>query len=45
MKKYAIAASLFVLNNEVISWLALAIICAMALIAFAKAAGREVNNR
>lgn len=45
MKKYAIAASLFLFNSEVISWLALAIICAMALIAFAKAADREVNNR
>lgn len=45
MKKYAIAASLFLFNSEVMSWLALAIICTMALIAFAKAADREVNNR
>lgn len=45
MKKYAIAASLFLFNSEVMSWIALAIICVMALIAFAKAADREVSNR
>lgn len=45
MKKYAIAASLFLFNSEVMSWIALAIICTMALIAFVKAADREVNNR
>ena len=45
MKKYAIAASLCLFNSEVMSWLALAIICTMALIAFAKAVDKEVDNR
>lgn len=45
MKKYAIAASLFVLNNEVISWLALMIIAAIALVEFAKAVDREAGKR
>ena len=45
MNKYLLAASLFLFNNEVISWLALAIICAMALIAFAKAADAEERER
>lgn len=38
MKKYAIAASLFLFNNEIVSWLALVIIAGMAVIAFLKEA-------
>ena len=38
MKKYLMTASLFLLNNEVISWIALAIIAVMAFIAFLKEA-------
>lgn len=45
MKKYAVAASLFMLNNEVISWLALVIICVMALAAFVNAVGREAGQK
>lgn len=45
MKKYAIAASLFLFNNEVISWLALLIIVAIAIAAFATSVGEEVNKR
>lgn len=33
MRKYLCVASLFMLNNEVISWLALAIIGGMAVVA------------
>lgn len=36
MKKYIAVASLFALNNEVISWIALTIIAFMALVAFLK---------
>ncbi len=37
MKKYAIAAaSLFVFNNEVISWIAVTVIAGVALVAFLK---------
>lgn len=45
MKKYAVAASLFMLNNEVISWLALVIICVMALVAFVNAVDREAGQK
>lgn len=45
MKKYAIAASLFLFNNEVISWLALLIIVAIAITAFAASIGEEVSKR
>ena len=45
MKKYAIAASLFLLNNEVISWLALLIIVAITITAFATSVGEEVSKR
>lgn len=45
MKKYAIAASLFLFNNEVISWLALLIIAAIAITAFATSVGKEVSKR
>lgn len=34
MKKYAMAASLFLLNNEIISWLAITAIAFMAVCAF-----------
>ena len=33
MKKYLYASSLFLLNNEVISWIALAVIGGMAVVA------------
>ena len=36
MKKYLAVASLFVLNNEIISWLALLILGCMALVALLK---------
>lgn len=45
MKKYAIAASLFLFNNEVISWLALLIIAAIAITTFATSVGKEVSKR
>lgn len=38
MKKYLVTASLFLLNSEVISWIALAVIAAMAFCAFLKEA-------
>ena len=38
MKKYILTASLFLMNNEVISWIALAIIAFMAFVAFLKEA-------
>ena len=38
MKKYLAAASLFLINNEVLSWIALAVICIMALVEFLIAA-------
>lgn len=41
MKKYLITAGGFVLNNEIISWIILAIIAVMALIDFAKAVDKE----
>lgn len=37
MKKYLSIAALFLINNEVISWLALTVICGMALCSFIKA--------
>lgn len=40
MKKYLAVASLFVLNNEIISWLALLILAVMGLVAFV----REVDK-
>ena len=45
MRKYAIAASLFLLNNEIVSWLALLIITVIALTEFAKVVDREASNR
>lgn len=40
MKKYLAVASLFVLNNEIISWLTLLILAVMGLVAFV----REVDK-
>ena len=40
MKKYAVAASFLLLNNEVISWIAVTVIAGMALVAFLKEAER-----
>ena len=37
MKKYLAVASLFVLNNEIMSWLALLIIAVMGAVVFLKA--------
>lgn len=34
MKKYLVTASLFLLNNEIISWLAITAIALMAVCAF-----------
>ena len=34
MKKYIAVASLFILNNEIISWVALTVLAFMALAAF-----------
>ena len=45
MKKYAIAASLFVLNNEIISWIALLIIAIMGMVEFYLAIEREREGR
>lgn len=36
MKKYIAVASLFILNNEIISWLALLVLAVMAIVAFFK---------
>ncbi len=41
MKKYLITAGGFVFNNEILSWILIAIIAAMALIDFAKAVDKE----
>ena len=37
MKKYLAVASLFVLNNEIMSWLALLILAVMGAVVFLKA--------
>jgi len=39
MKKYLACAMLFVLNNEVITWIALTVMAALFLIALLKEAG------
>lgn len=36
MKKYIAVASLFILNNEIISWLTLLVLAAMGIAAFFK---------
>lgn len=36
MKKYIAVASLFILNNEIISWLALLVLAVMGIVAFLK---------
>lgn len=41
MKKYLAVASLFIFNNEVISWIAITVIAFMALIAFFKEVDRQ----
>ena len=40
MKKYLAVASLFLFNNEIVSWLALLILAVMGLVAFV----REVDK-
>ena len=41
MKKYAIAAaSLFVFNNEIVSWLALLVLAVMGIVAFVEEVDR-----
>lgn len=41
MKKYLYVASLFLLNCEVVSWIAAVALMVMGLVAFLKAAERE----
>lgn len=41
MKKYIVAASLLMLNAEVLSWIVLAALAVMGVIDFAKAVDRE----
>ena len=41
MKKFIAVASLFLFNNEVISWIALTVIAFMAIIAFFKEVDRQ----
>ena len=43
--KYVITSSLFLCNNEIISWIALLILFGMAVADFVKAAEREARNR
>lgn len=38
MKKYLCVASLFLWNNEILSWFALLVLAAMGIVAFLKAA-------
>lgn len=45
MRKYLCAASLFILNNEVISWIALLIIAIMGVVEFYLAIERERESR
>lgn len=45
MKKYLITAGGFVLNNEILSWILITIIAAMALIDFVKAVDKEREAR
>ena len=45
MKKYLIAASLFALNNEVISWLALLVIVVMGAVDFCIAVDKAKEER
>lgn len=45
MKKYLLAASLFLANIEVISWIAALILLVMAIYDFATAAMKEAEKR
>lgn len=45
MKKYAIAASLFALNTEIISWLALLVIVVMGVIDFCIAVDKAKEEK
>ena len=45
MKKYIAVASLFVLNNEIVSWLVLLTIAIMGMVEFYLAVERERGNR
>ena len=45
MKKYIIAASLFALNTEVISWLALLVIVVMGAVDFCIAIDKEKEEK
>lgn len=45
MRKYLCVASLFILNNEVMSWIALLIIAIMGMVEFCLAVEREREGR
>lgn len=45
MKKYLAVASLFVLNNEIMSWLALLTLAVMGMVDFYLAVERERESR
>ena len=45
MKKYLCVASLFVLNNEVVSWIVLLTLAIMGMVEFYLAVERERGNR
>ena len=44
MRKYLSIACVFLLNNEVLSWIALAVIAWMAIVDFAKEVDREAGR-
>ncbi len=44
MKKYLCVASLFLANNEIISWIALVILAVMLLVTFTLEARREAGK-
>ena len=45
MKKYAIAASFLLFNNEVISWIALTVIAGMAIVEFFVKVGKAGGTK
>ena len=45
MRKYLCVASLFILNNEVMSWIAFLIIAIMGMVEFCLAIEREREGR
>lgn len=45
MRKYLCVASLFIMNNEVVSWIALLIIAIMGMVEFYLAVEREREGR